>query len=294
MLKRMSQRGKYLLILLMSVVVLGCFYFFYLTPQMQAYARVKSELSNEKQKLTKAQLTANSLKEENDKIKKAKNEVKSTGKKFAVQMTDGSDIIFLGIKSASQDIHIKYIEPGEIKENKYLLELPVKMTLQGNYLSLLEFIKSLDKHSENLINLAEIRSLKIESLKTDSSDFSHGSDYSEAPSNGMVTATLNLVIYSARMPDERLRLEQISQWMVGRYDIFRPAVMIAPIPEMAGHLHVSSEGTVTRDTTGHHAASGVQTGSAVKTAGPGGSGYAQPGIPAQSARANQPTRPVQQ
>ena len=200
---------------------------------------MKEELNNERTKLLQAQTTANSLKAETDKLALVKEQITETGSRFAIKTNDGSDVIFLGIRSASQNVFIKLIEPGDIKENPHSLELPLKIEVEGNFRNLMIFCRDLDQHMEHLFNLSEIRNIKIE---TADSDFTPGG----------VKAVISMVIYSAKNPDEKLNLEQISRWLTGRYNVFRPAVFAAPIPELAGRIHAqaSPDGSVAGSKTG--------------------------------------------
>ena len=239
MLSRISSRDKIILVSFLTVLMVAGFGYFILNPQLKAHAQVKEELNNERTKLLQARTTASSLKAETDKLALVKEDIAETGGRFAIKLDDGSDVIFLGIRSASQNVFIKLIEPGDIKENPHSLELPLKIEAEGSFRDLMIFCRDLDQHMEHLINLSEIRNIKIESAD---SDFTPGG----------VKAVISMVIYSAKNPDEKLNLEQISRWLNGRYNVFRPAVFAAPIPELAGRIHAqaSTDGSAAGSKTG--------------------------------------------
>jgi type IV pilus assembly protein PilO len=83
-----------------------------------------------------------------------------------------------------------------------------------------------------------------------------------------------MVIYSAKSPDEKLNLDQISKWLTGRYNVFRPSVFAAPIPELAGRIHAqaSPDGSAAGSQTGgiiiDPAKPGSPPGGTAKQAGP--------------------------
>ncbi len=228
---KLGQREKLMLIILLVVAGAAGFYYFLLSPQLKAYAQLKAELTGEQGKLAQAQAAAASLKDENERLARVKEEFAETGKLFATEMRGGADVILLGLKSAAGNILITGLEPGNIQENPYTLAMPLKMTVQGDYQNLLSFI---NRYLENFTNYTEIRSLKIEA----SSPATPGTG---KISSGTVKATLGMIIYSANNPGERIHLEELARWLQGRENIFRPAAAIAPIPELAGQPTAPAE-----------------------------------------------------
>ncbi|HAG10132.1 MAG TPA: hypothetical protein DCK76_01790 [Desulfotomaculum sp.] len=216
MLERLSGRDKILLLILLIAVVGFCFYHFILTKQLEAYSKVKSELAENQAKLTQALAQSASLQIESSKLDKAKNDIKATGKYFETEMRDGSSVIILGLDGIFAGVDITSLEPGNIKEDPILLEMPVKITAQGNYREMLHLCEDI----ENMTNLTEVQGLKMESVS----------------GTNDVKMTADMTIFSAKTPQGRLSLEDVSRWLTGRYNIFRPAVMIAPIPELTGKI----------------------------------------------------------
>ena len=159
-----------------------------------------------------------SLQSENKKLEKTRKEFNKVNKLFTTDMRNGIDVILLGLKSASKNVEITGLEPEKIKETKYTLEIPLKTTVEGNYRDMLVFIK--DMENECLNNLAITRSLKIEATSEP----------------GIIKTTMDVIIYSAKTPQGRLSLEELARWLTGRYNIFRPASGIAPLPELAGQI----------------------------------------------------------
>lgn len=239
---RLSTREKVLLAVLFGGGIVFCTVYFILVPQFKAYALVKNELTENRANLSRAQATAASLKTENDRFIKVKEDYAVKGKPFTSSMRDGSDVIFLGLISASERVDITEIEPGDIIEKTHSLELPLKIGVQGNYLGLIEFCKDIDKQMKKSTNLAEIRSLNISSGLSSTSQSSQQStgakntavNVGAAP--GTVKATIGIVMFSAKNPEGKLYLEEVSRWLLGRGNVFRPTFSIAPYAELSGSL----------------------------------------------------------
>ncbi|NLI11356.1 type 4a pilus biogenesis protein PilO [Pelotomaculum propionicicum] len=263
---RLSTREKVLLTVLFGGGLIFCVVYFVLTPQYKAYAQVKNELMDNRAKLARAQATAASLKSENDRLNKVKEDYAARGKPFTSSMRDGSDVIFLGLISASEKVQITEIEPGEIIEKTHSLELPLKIGVQGNYLSLIEFCKDIDKQVKKSTNLAEIRSLNITSgLSSPSSKQSSGAKTSTttpaatatvtvAAAPGTVKATIYIVMFSAKNPEGKLYLEEVSRWLMGRGNVFRPTYSLAPYAELSSY--VNSQGSSGLPMSGQYTAAG--------------------------------------
>lgn len=241
---RLSTREKVLLAVLCGGGIIFCAVYFVLIPQFKAYAQVKDELTVNRAQLSKAQATAASLKSENDRLIKIKEDYVVRGKPFVSSMRDGSDVIFLGLISASERVDITEIEPGDIIEKTHSLELPLKIGVQGNYLGLIEFCKDIDKQVKKTTNLAEIRSLNISS-ELSGSQSSNPSNQSAGAKNtvvkvgatpGTVKATIGIVMFSAKDPEGKLYLEEVSRWLMGRGNVFSPTVPVAPYAELSGYL----------------------------------------------------------
>jgi type IV pilus assembly protein PilO len=247
---RLSTREKVLLAVLFGGGIVFCAVYFILVPQFKAYAQVKNELTENRANLSRAQATAASLKTENDRFNKVKEDYAVKGKPFTSSMRDGSDVIFLGLISASERVDITEIEPGDIIEKTHSLELPLKIGVQGNYLGLIEFCKDIDKQMKKSTNLAEIRSLNISSGLSSTSQSSNQStgakntavNVGAAP--GTVKATIGIVMFSAKNPEGKLYLEEVSRWLLGRGNVFRPTFSIAPYAELSGTLSLRSTGTL--------------------------------------------------
>lgn len=215
----MEINKRVMLIVLIAVAVLGCFYYFLLGPQIKVYGMVKEELAMEKAKLEKAQIEVLSLQNENKKLEKTRKEFNKVNKLFLTEMRNGMDVILLGVRTSNENLEITSLEPEKIKEAKYTLEMPLKITAEGDYRNMLDFIKGIE--NEILNNLAVIKSFKMEAV----------------PEPGIIKTTMDLTIYSAKTPQGKLFLEELVEQLIGRYNIFRPVPAIAPVSEIAGQIN---------------------------------------------------------
>ncbi len=234
--EKLSSRDRFLLVALLVAVWIYAVYSFILSPQIKAYARVKSELAAEKAKLARARSTAAALKTEMTRLRAAQQEKDKTGEPFKTEMRDGADIILLGLRSAAGNIDITGVEPGSIITNRHSLEILLKVMVRGNYLDVLAFINNLENQA--LKNLTEVRSLKVEAIEAFQSPAASSQSYSAAgdAAGGGVRAEIGLIIYSAKTPEARLQLEQLAGWLRGRGNAFQPAGAVSPVPELSGHL----------------------------------------------------------
>jgi len=219
LLRKLNPRER----ILLGVVLVGitCFVFvrFLLIPQVKAYSQVKEELAKRESELQQARALVSSLGRETRKLAEVRKEVERVEGLFRNETRDGSVVVLVGLRSATRNVEVTSLEPGEIKESKSVLELPFKITAEGSFLDILDFCYDL----ENLSNFSEIRSLRIESMG--SSGFPGG-----------VKANWEFVVYSRKTPEGRLSLEELARWNIGKYNIFYPAGAVAPIPELSGHL----------------------------------------------------------
>lgn len=236
MLNPLSLREKVALTgLLIGCLGVGLVYFI-LTPQIKAYVRIRTDLAETRSKLSGAQAVAASLKSESEGLNKAKETFLVKGKPFSNIMRDGSEVLFLGLTSASENVEILSVEPAEIRENAHSFELPLKIVAQGDHVEMISFYRDIDQQLKKPANLAEIRSLKIESAnRQPSGPGAVAADGGAAP--GAVKATMGLVIFSSKNPEGQLYLEEISGWLTGRGNIFRPALAAPPSAEPTAYLN---------------------------------------------------------
>ncbi len=231
----MFSRNRLLKCGLVAGAFLCCFVCFILVPQIKSYTVAKKELVVENDKLLKARAAVAAFKLESERLEQAKEEYGTQSEPFRQVTRDGSDTIFLGLMAASSHIAAAEIMPGEVIEKKHTLELPVRLVLQGDYRSLIDFCRTIENN--NSANLLEIRSLQIETINRMSS----AKGRSAAIKAGTVIAEIGIVIFSVKDPEGNLYPEKISKWLTGRGDVFKPAGALVPVPELDGYLETHAE-----------------------------------------------------
>lgn len=263
--ERLGPIGKTIVEALVVGAAAFCFYWFILGPQVKTYLQVRGELAQQRVELGKSQAAASSSADEMLRLAKARERHAEEGQLFATEMRYGVNVIALGLKAAAQGVDIVGIEPGPIKENPHSLELPLKITTVGDYRKQLLFCRDI----ETLSNLAEVRYLSYQSGNAGGT--SKTGTAAAATGNGTVNGVLGVVIYSAKTPEGRLALSETSQWLQGRYNIFRPVGSVAPIPQMAEHIAgVQASGAAAPASSSVSVSSSSSTGPG-QTTGPDGS-----------------------
>lgn len=217
----LNQRDKRILLVLLAVGAVFCLFYFILNPQIKAYIEVKDELAVEQAKLVKARALVASYKDERVRYNRISKKLNQLEPYFHHNMTDGTDIVVLGLKSAADNVEIVSIEPGEVISRDYSMVVPLKLNARGNYLNVHAFCTALGK----LPNLSEISNLKISAVE-------------DRP--GVVEAAVALLIFSGKDPEGEAYLNSIREWSLGRYNIFSPAGATAPVPELSTHLKIPS------------------------------------------------------
>jgi Tfp pilus assembly protein PilO len=225
---RLGKRENLILIGLAAGILVFSFYYFVLAPQVMAYTLAKDELAQERASLSAARAAAASVTNERDRLNRIKEEFAVKCKPFEKSLTDGSDLVFLGKATAAGNIAATEIVPGELREKTHTSELPVRITLQGNYRSLIEFCKITEAGSTAY--KAEIRSLSIESGSPSPAVKSAGL----TANPGVVKAAVGIVLFSVKNPAGEDSLEGTAKTLTGRYDIFLPAPAAAPAADLAG------------------------------------------------------------
>ncbi len=217
---------------LLLVMALGCLVYFVLEPQIKLYLQAKNELLVEYDNLRQMQAAAAAFDQENDRLNRAREEYEVHSRPFQQVTRDGADLIFLGLTAAASNVAAAEIIPGDIIEKKHTLELPVRVALQGDYGSLINFFQQLENNNDG--NLLEIRSLNIETTKPrPSTETNEGT-----AQPGTVKAVAGLVIFSLKDPAGELYLEEMSGWLTGRVDVFQPAAAVTPASAVAGYPQI--------------------------------------------------------
>ncbi len=200
-----DRKQKLVAIAVLALVLIIALVYCVVVPQVKAYQQSCKQLRDLQAKVSSARITANSLRASLAAFNQAKSDLGTVGTPFDTEMRDGSDVVLLGLKSAATDVTITSVTPGDIVEKPNYLELPLNITASGNYLNVVAFFTDL----ERLPNLTDIRMFTILAAPT-------------ADDDSNVTITMSLIIFSGKTPQERLNLEEIKNWAIGRLNIFEP------------------------------------------------------------------------
>jgi Tfp pilus assembly protein PilO len=191
------------------VVFVGLVYLA-LFPAYQCYAGMKQQLDDAQSRVVTSRIVANSLGSEKTKLSQAQQDYDKYSKMFATEMRDGSNVILLGLKAASSDVQIMQITPGNIVTMPNYLELPLEIQAQGDYPNIQTFCTDI----ERLPNLTYVRGLTIATVPP---------SQNAAGGSSLVSADLKVIIFSAKTPQERIGMEAIRSWAIGRSNVFAPA-----------------------------------------------------------------------
>ena len=228
---RLGKKGYLMLIGLATGALVFSFFYFILAPQARAYTQAKNELAREMVSLSAARTAVASAPEERDKLNKVKEEFAVKAEPYAKNIRDGADIMFLGNIAAAGNIMAVEIVPGEIIEKPHTIELPVRITLQGDYRSVVDFFTKIDTGST--VYTSEIRSLSIETVSPAKTAKTTG----PAANTGAIRAVAGIVMYSVKNPAGKLYLEGLAKTLTGRQDIFRPATAAVPPATHSGYFN---------------------------------------------------------
>ena len=231
---RLSRREKVLILVLLGVGMGYLLWRFVAAPQAAAYTRLRDELIQAREQLTKAEKTAASLPAETAALARARETLAGVAPYFNIEPREGGVLVHVGLEAVRHGVTITLFRPGPIVEQKYHLELPVTFGVRGNYRRLQDFLVSM----EALPDLTEIRRLEVKALSSGA-----GGEGGAYPP-GTVVASFDLVIFSTKDPQGKIRLEEILRWAVGRYNAFVPAGFVVPWPGGGGGVEA---GGPTRD-----------------------------------------------
>lgn len=237
--RRLSRREKLLLLVLLGVGAGYLLWRFVAAPQAAAYTRLRTELMQAREQLTRAEKTAASLPAETAALARAREALAGVASYFNIEPREGGVLVHVGLEALRHGVTITLFRPGPIVEQKYHLELPVTFGVRGNYRRLQDFLLSM----EALPDLTEIRRLEVTALS------SGEGDKEGAYPPGTVAASFDLVIFSTKDPKGRIRLEEILRWAVGRYNAFVPAGFVVPWPAAGGGVEAGGpthDGATTR------------------------------------------------
>jgi type IV pilus assembly protein PilO len=206
-----DKKTKTVLILLMLLLLFYAGYSLVLMPQMQAYQRTKSQLKEANDLIAQLSTRAGSLKEEKKTLEEARKRLLELNNRFNTDMRDGQFLVQFSRMTEKNKILVLKFKPLSIVDMEYVLVLPVEIELRGLFPQVTVAIDYL----ENLPNLSELRNIQITRYESE-----NAGEQSLTLSDGTVTASMTLLLYSQSTPAGRLQLEEVSHWALGRPNPF--------------------------------------------------------------------------
>lgn len=228
MLQSLSPGRKMVLLTLITFILGACFYFLILSPQLKSYAMTKEQLKMKQAQLHKYEAILHTKQKENNKTAELKSEFLELAPYFYTDYK-GSALVYIGIKAADHCVSIDNLEPGGIVEKDDYLELPLRLTIKGNYKNVLMLLDEI----ENLPMLCEMRFLEVKMANKTEDDEKDGRKQLRDTAIPVITQCA-LVLYSDKTPKGRVYLEQekIQIWQIGRDNPFAKPGLISPHPEI--------------------------------------------------------------
>ncbi|MGQ9513019.1 type 4a pilus biogenesis protein PilO [Thermodesulfitimonas sp.] len=219
--EKLSQREKVLLVLLGTIIVLYLFGTFLLGPQLAAFREVREQLRIATARLEKGRNIAASYSQEKEALRAAAERLAPLASRFDIDLGDGAVLVDIGLEAARQGVAVTLVRPGVVGQQEHYFELPIEFAVQGDYRRVLNFIRKV----ENLASLSELRQIEIKALV-----LAENPGASPAAADGRVRATFTLVLYAAPTPENKLRLETVSKWVLGRDNPYQAAGTRVPYP----------------------------------------------------------------
>lgn len=238
MLERLSTREKVLIIILALAASAFIFIKYFLGPQLNAYADMRDDLKATKLQITRSIKEVNRIKEEEGKLNAVRSRYLNVKPFFTTDMQDGAALVRLALEAQKEGVTITLFQPKPVVEKKYFLELPVEFGVRGDYRHVINYLARVED-IRDLLNLSEIRLLSIQPWSSGTGGEDGGSS---ERSTGAVKAQFTLVIYAEHTPEEKIKLEEMARWAVGRYNSFREAGFEKPYPgvEPAGSISTAA------------------------------------------------------
>jgi len=228
-LERLSTREKVLLIILILAASAFILTKFFLGPQLNAYAAVRDDLKTAKLQVARSLKEVKAKKQEEEKLYAAESRYRELRPYFITDMQDGAALVKLALEAQKEGVAITLFQPKPVVERKYYLELPVEFGVRGDYRHVINYLARVED-KKDLINLSEIRLLTMQPWSSSAGGENGGSG---DENSGMVKVRFTLVIYAEYTPEEKIKLEEMAAWAVGRYNSFREAGFVKPYPGVA-------------------------------------------------------------
>jgi Tfp pilus assembly protein PilO len=192
--------GKLRLVFLFTAVIC-CLALLLLIVQSWGYIQLTKELVTARQKLAHTDGVINAIENRQGKLLELHSKIADLEKLFQVEMRDGAHLFLLGQLSKAMGVEINGVEPEKIKEHPQIIEIPLVLSVKGNYLDILAFCQELEDNS--LQNLTVIRHIKVTAGRKSPEKGRAFEVIDPADASELVNTELGISIYTAKNPQNK-------------------------------------------------------------------------------------------
>ncbi|MEW6172696.1 MAG: type 4a pilus biogenesis protein PilO [Bacillota bacterium] len=219
--QKLSHREQILLIVLAAVGFIYVFWTYIFQPQLQALGEMRRELKTANARLEQGRDIVSSFRRAELAVQEAETRFSKVAPWFNNDVQDGTILVDIGLEAAKRGVAVTLVRPGESVKAEHYCELPFEFTVRGDYGQVLEFIDKV----ENLANASEIRRMEIKALT-----LTENASVSPSSADGRVQANFTLVLYAAPTPENKLQLDALAEWAVGRSNAYQARGTTIPYP----------------------------------------------------------------
>ncbi|MGQ9558203.1 MAG: type II secretion system protein GspM [Desulfurispora sp.] len=212
---------KKLLLILCFFLAAAAFYYFQLAPLRQHLQELQQQVEQKKAQLSALRSRTARANQAQQELQQARLDWQNTSGVLQTRMDDGLFLVQFGQQLRQQQVQLNKLTPGAILDLNFMLCLPLSLEMQGLYPHVLEIINYLENAS-NLTSLSQLSFMAVSSPQSNQSQENQALPAAPAVPDGTVTCTGTLYIYTARTPEGRLQLEEISRFLTGRANPFAP------------------------------------------------------------------------
>ncbi len=222
--ERMGSREKVLIVSLLIAGLIYVFYSYILTPQLNSYTENQTKLAAMLQEITTTEAKVKTINQETEAAGQAQQKLAATQQNFMTDMVDGQALVRIALDAQANGVKINSFTPGTVTDQTHFLSLPFNFSITGNYLGVLGFLEKL----ESLPNASEVTNISISKNAGATPEPAAGPGASPTTQpvvidDGYVSAQFILNIYTLKTPQEKLKLQNMAKFTIGRYNAFRMA-----------------------------------------------------------------------
>lgn len=210
---------------LFTSVVCGLALLFFIA-QLWVYIQKTEELATARGELALAESVITDLENEQGKLLEINSTIAEIEKLFQMEIRDGAHLVLLGQLSKAMGVEITGVtadktQKNSLQENAPIVEIPLVLSVKGDYLDLLAFCQELEYNA--LQNFTVIRRIKIASGVKTTDKRPVFASLEHATSSETVIAEVGISIFTTQNPRNTYRFD----WKRGSNPsiFYRPAAL---------------------------------------------------------------------